>query len=606
MRRLADLAAVALVGLSCAQSKPTLSSPATDADRALAVADALIDDELAQSPEFVAMLRPPGTRYNALDDASLNAVAARETREDGWRKELAAIDRAALGDSPAALAYDIAADELDARKQARVCRVHLWSVAPMFVIGNHQALQVQLGALAEAQPVGTPELRAQALARFERVPARIDAQIADLREGLRLGYAQADVNVKQVVEQLDRLAQGKPEDSIFFNMAKRDPDPAFGAALAELLASRVLPALRRYRDFLAAEYMPRARRNPAVASNPDGAACYRAALRIATTLPMEPKDVHALGLAELARVEQEMAALSAKSFGGADLKTVFHRFTTEPKYLQKNAAAVMSQATAAIARAKSALPRAFGLLPTADVGVEPLPKFQERTAAPHYEFAALDGSRPGAYRVRIYEAEKQSVVLGESTAFHETLPGHHLQLNIANGRKDLPRIARFHFNSGFSEGWALYAERLADELGLYSDDAQRFGMLSNTAWRACRLVVDSGIHAMGWDRDRAIAFLLAHTAMPESQAAQEVDRYISWPGQATAYQAGYVVIRRLREDAEKALGPRFDLRAFHDRVLEAGTVPLPLLERRVAQWVRARSAQARSESGQGHRVVIPD
>jgi uncharacterized protein (DUF885 family) len=590
MRRLAELVAVAVASLSCAQSKPTLTGRAPDADRALAIADALLDDELAQSPEFVALLRPPGARYDTLDGASLAALAARETREDGWRNELAAIDRAALGDSPAALAYDIAVDDLDARKLARVCRAQLWSVAPMFVIGNHQALQVQLAALGEAQPVGNPELRAQALARFERVPARIDAQIADLREGLRLGYAQADVNVKQVIEQLDRLAQGRAEDSIFFNMARRDPDPAFSAALAELLGNRVLPALRRYRDFLAAEYLPRSRRNPAVASNPDGPACYRAALRIATTLPMEPKDVHALGLAELARVEAEMAALSAKSFGGADLKTVFHRFTTEPKFLQKNAAAVMSQATAAIARAKAALPRAFGLLPTSDVAVEPIAKFQERTAAPYYQFAALDGSRPGTYRVRLYEAEKQSLVLGESTAFHETVPGHHLQLNIANGRKDLPRIARFHFNSGFSEGWALYAERLADELGLYSDDAQRFGMLSNTAWRSCRLVVDSGIHALGWDRDRAISFLLAHTAMPESQAAQEVDRYISWPGQATAYQTGYVVIRRLRENAERTLGPRFNLRAFHDLVLEAGNVPLPLLERRIAQWVRARSA----------------
>ena len=581
-------AALYLAALGCAQSRPALNAGSPDPERALAVGDALLDDELAQSPEFVALLRPPGARYDTLDDASLAAVAARDAREDGWRKELAAIDRAALGESPAGLAYDICAEMLDARRQARVCRVELWSVAPMFLIGNHQAFQVMLGNLADAQPVGTPELRAQALARFGRVPARVDAQIANLREGLRIGYAQADVNVKQVIEQLDRLGQGKPEQSTFFAMARRDPDPAFGKALAELLETQVVPALARYRDFLAAEYTSRARKNPAVAANPDGASCYRAALRLATTKALEPKEVHALGLAELARIEAEMAKLSAKSFGGASLKAVFQRFTTEPGYLQRDADAVTAQAIAAIGRAKASLPRAFGLLPTADVGVEPIAKFQERTTAPYYQFAAIDGSRPGTYRIRLYEAQKQSVVLGESIAFHETIPGHHLQMNIANGRKNLPRVARFLFNSGFSEGWALYAERLADEIGLYTDDAQRFGMLSSAAWRACRLVVDSGIHALGWDRERAIAFLLAHTAMPESQAAQEVDRYISWPGQATAYMTGYIVIRKLREDAEKALGPRFDLRAFHDRVLDAGNVPLPVLERRVGEWVRQR------------------
>src|SRR5712692_7904382 len=324
-----QFAAFYLAALSCAQSRPALNPGSLDPERALAVGDALLDDELAQSPEFVALLRPPAARYDTLDDASLAAVAAREAREDGWRKELAAIDRSALGESPAGLAYDIAAETLDARRQARVCRVELWSVAPMFLVGNHQALQVQLG---------------------------------NLREGLRLGYAQADVNVKQVIEQLDRLCQGKPEQSTFFAMARRDPDPAFGKALGELLERQVVPALARYRDFLAAEYLPRARKNPAVAGNPDGASCYRAALRVATTKALEPQEVHALGLAELARLEVEMAALSAKSFGGASLKAVFQRFTTEPAYLQKDAAAVTAQAIAAVGRAKAALPRAFGLL----------------------------------------------------------------------------------------------------------------------------------------------------------------------------------------------------------------------------------------------------
>jgi uncharacterized protein (DUF885 family) len=331
--------------------------------------------------------------------------------------------------------------------------------------------------------------------------------------------------------------------------------------------------------------MPRARKAYGVSANPDGAACYRAAIRLSTTVPLDAQAIHASGMAELGRLEDEMKALSAKSFGGEPLPALLQRVSKDPAYLYKDAAAVTARANAAMARAQAALPRAFGILPTAGVVVEPIPRFQERTAAAHYLSAALDGSRPATYRIRLYEAEKTSVVGGESTAFHEAVPGHHLQVNIANGRSDNPRIARFLFNSGFGEGWALYAERLADELGLYSDDGSRLGMLSNAAWRACRLIIDSGIHAFGWDRQRAIALLLEHTAMSPAQAAQEVDRYISWPGQATSYMTGYLEITALRAQAEKALGPRFDRKQFHDRVLENGSVPLPVLRRRIERWI---------------------
>jgi len=266
------------------------------------------------------------------------------------------------------------------------------------------------------------------------------------------------------------------------------------------------------------------------------------------------------------------------------------RFMQSPEYRHKDEASVTRQATEAIRRAKAAMPKVFGILPEADVVVEAIPKFQERTAAAHYLRAALDGSRPGTYRIRLYQPEEQTIITGESTAFHEGIPGHHLQFNIATARRENPRAAQFIWNSGFGEGWALYAERVADELGLYSDEASRFGMLSGAAWRASRLVVDTGIHAFGWDRDRAITFLLAHVAMPRSQAEQEIDRYISWPGQATAYMLGYLEIVRLRTMAEKELGARFDIRKFHDRVLGGGSVPLPVLATRVETWVKEQLA----------------
>ena len=577
---LAAVISTACAGPGAGPAPTTPSSPAA-ATQVLAIADAIVDDQFAESPDLEALLRPAGARYDHLPGDSLAELAAREAREDGWRATLALVDRASLGVTPAGLAYDIASETLAARQQARVCRFELWSVRQM------GGFQVQFADLAQSQPVTTPDLREQALTRFAKVPAYVSTQTTNLREGLRLGYAQNEGNVRQVIEQLDRLTAGGPEASPYFAPARSEADPAFRAKWTALVEHQLTPALANFRDFLRDEYLPHARKAFGVSANPNGADCYRASIRIYTTLPLDAKAIHASGLTELSRIEQEMQALSVKSFGGAPVRTLLERFSRDPSYLHKDAADVTALATTAVQRAQAALPRAFGILPTAGVEIQPIPKFQERTAAAHYRPAALDLSRPATYRIRLYEPEKTSVVLGESTAFHETVPGHHLQINIANARADNPRIARFLFNSGFGEGWALYAERLADELGLYSNDASRMGMLSNAAWRACRLIVDSGLHAFGWDRDRAIALMLEHTAMSPAQAAQEVDRYISWPGQATSYMTGYLAISGLRGEAEKALGSRFDVKQFHDRVLENGSVPLPVLRRRIEAWIAA-------------------
>jgi uncharacterized protein (DUF885 family) len=297
-----------------------------------------------------------------------------------------------------------------------------------------------------------------------------------------------------------------------------------------------------------------------------------------------------MGWTALAAVEADMKALSEKSFGGADAKTLLARFRNDPEYRYKDRADMLALANATIARAKAALPRAFGLLPPDDVTVEPIPDFLAKTSGAYYDSAALDGSRPAAYRISLYEPEQRSRVIDEGTAFHETLPGHHLQTDIALRRPDVPAIARDLFNFGYGEGWALYAEGVADELGLYSSDADRMGMLSNRAWRAVRVIVDTGIHALGWDRQKAIDTIVAHTALSQRRAENEVDRYIAWPGQACAYMLGYLEITRLRAAAERALGPRFDLRSFHDRVLEDGAIPLPALRAKIEAWIAREAA----------------
>jgi uncharacterized protein (DUF885 family) len=565
--------------LGC-RSAPELDGP--DA-RALAIADAYVADVFEERPGSVARLRVPGTRYDGLPDDSLAGAAAREQRRAGWLAELRGIERGSLATQRARLAYDLARSRLEDGEALRVCRFERWRVS-QFLNG----WPVALADLAMAQPVETPELREQALVRWAALPAYADAQNEALRAGLAEGFSAPRLVVELVVRQLDGLLAAPAAADPFESPAQRSDDAVFQARLLTLVQDAVRPALRRHRDFLANEYAPRARSAVGVSANPEGAACYRAALRWSTTLDLAPETVHARGLAALAEIEAEMRSVSARSFGGAPLPELLERFRSDPAYLYRDREQVLALAQAALERAWAALPRAFGRLPEARATLEPIPAFQERTAAAHYLQAALDGSQPAVYRVRLYEPTRQSWTIGESTAFHEVVPGHHLQVALANENAELPAIARFLFTSGFVEGWALYAEQLADELGLYSGDADRLGMLSNRAWRAARMVVDTGLHAFGWSREQALAFMLAHTALSEDQAAQEVDRYIAWPGQAPSYLLGYEAILALRRDASLRLGARFDLRAFHDAVLAGGSTTLPVLRARVRDWVDSR------------------
>jgi uncharacterized protein (DUF885 family) len=544
------------------------------------VADAFVADVFDQYPERAALLRPPGARHDGLPDDSLAGVAAREGRRDGWLAELRAIDPGSLRDPDAALAHAVVGARLEDEQAARVCRFELWNVSQML-----NGWQVRFANLAEAQPLGSEAARQQAFSRFSRIPAYVDAQTENLREGLGRGFEAPRVVVRLVIEQLRQLAEQPAEASPYASPGLHDGDPAFRERWLALVREELQPALARHRRFLEDVYLPAARDAVGVSANPDGAACYRAALRLSTTLKVAPEAVREIGRAQLAVVQGELRAISARRFGNEPLDALFERLRSDPAYRFRDGEEVMEQARRALARAEAALPRAFGLLPSKPAVLEPIPAFQERTSAPHYLSAALDGSRPAAYRVRLYRPEEQSRVIGESTAFHEVVPGHHLQVNVANDRAALPAAVRFLQFGGFSEGWALYAERLADELGLYSSDADRFGMGSNFAWRAVRLVVDSGLHAFGMSRESAIELLLANTAISREQAAAEVDRYIAWPGQASSYLLGYLEIRALRSEAEQALGPDFDLRAFHDVVLGGGSVPLPVLRQRVEAWI---------------------
>jgi len=552
-----------------------------------ALADELMQVALTRNPEIATLIGLPGFRHDRVSDNALATLARYEQEDDVYAARVLALDPQALLGRTEYVTLGFLREAAQSGRQSRVCRNELWAgVNQMF------GWQTNLARLAGVQPVGTDDLRQQALTRWRALPATIDTEIANLREGLRQGYSAPKVNVRRVIEQMDVLLATAPAESPFASPMQRDSTPAFRAEFQAVVANELYPAMRRYREFLVNEYLPAARDTVAIVGNPNGAECYRAAVRSFTTLDVPAQEIHQIGLREMARIQGEMRTIAQRSFSTTEVPALLERFRTEPQYLFRTRQEIIDYTNAAIARGKEAMPRWFGRLPRADVIVEPYQEFEERSApGGSYEIPSEDGTRPGKYRINTYKPEEQTRVGIESTAFHEAIPGHHLQLAIAQEREGAHTITRFLGNSGFSEGWGLYAERLADEMGLFSSDLDRMGLLNNEALRAARMVVDPGLHVMGWTREQAIDYMLTHTAESRQAVENEVDRYIGWPGQATAYMLGNLEIRRLREMAERELGDRFDIRVFHDRVLEDGTVTLPMLDAKIERWIAAEKGR---------------
>ena len=588
----APLALVALVALApaAAAQQPSSSAASASADPAAArvtvLADSFMAIGLRRYPELGTYFGLPGVRHDRLADNSLATQERYQREDDVYYERVLAVDPRPLLGRPEYITLGFLRENAVSDRAGRVCRGELWSVDQL---GGWQTGLPQLAAI---QPVGTAELRQQALARFRMVPRYIDNETANLREGLRLGYSAPKGNVRRVIEQLELLVTTPVEQSPFFSPAQRDTTADFRRAWEELVEEQIHPAIQRHRDFLANEYLPRARDAVGVSALPDGAACYRARVLSFTTLELDPKWIHDTGVEQMAKIQGEMRAIGQRSFGTTDVPALLETLRTDPRYAFKTRQEIVDYAEAAMVRAKREMPKWFGRLPRADVVVEPYQEFEERSApAASYELPATDGSRPGRYRINLFEPEKQSRTAIESTAFHEAIPGHHLQLALAMERPQAHMITRILSNSGFAEGWGLYAERLSEEMGLFSSDLDRMGLLSNEALRAARMVVDPGLHVMGWTRDQAIDYMLRHTAESRTQVENEVDRYIVWPGQATAYMTGMLEIRRLRDQAQRELGPRFDIRAFHDRVLEDGTVTLPMLREKIERWIAEEKAK---------------
>ena len=443
--------------------------------------------------------------------------------------------------------------------------------------------------LAMNQPIGTDAARADAIVRWKALPPYVDVEIGNLREGTKAGYTAPKGNVEIVIDQMTALISTPVEASPFGSPAVRDPFKPFQQEYVTIVSRDLIPAFKRYRDFLQMEYLPAAREAIAVSSNPSGVSCYGASLRSHSTLSMTPQAIHEIGQERLETISTEMKTIAERSFKTSDVPALLQRLRNDPSYKFKDRQDLIAYSRSALDRARTTTPGWFGILPKADVVLEPHPSFREKTAANAYYQPGEDGSHPGVFFVNAYQAELQSHATAEAVAFHETVPGHHLQIAIALERNDIHSIGRYLSNDGYTEGWGLYSERLADEMHLYSSDLDRLGMLSGQSLRAARLVVDTGVHAMGWTRQQAIDYLIAHSARTPAFLTSEVDRYIIWPGQATGYMLGMLEILAMRTEAQHALGARFDMKTFHDRVLEDGAVPLPFLHQKIRDWAQVTS-----------------
>jgi uncharacterized protein (DUF885 family) len=546
-----------------------------------AIADEYLAALLQRHPEVGTNYSIPGARHDRLTDNSLEALAAWQRREDAWLAELEQIGAPGEIGSRDWVTYGILRETLIASIGERLCRNELWSVSSV------TGWQYYLPSVFEIQPVDTPEFQQQALDRLSNLGVYVDTEIRNLREGLTAGYSAARLNVPAVIEESRALlVEGSP----LLSPGIRAKDSAFAARLRAVFDREVVPAVQRYAAFLEGTYLERARESIAVTGNPNGERCYPAEVRYHATVEPSAAEIHALGIEQITAIRAEMQQIIDAHFSGETIESLMARLNTDPQFTFRTRQGVLDYSLAALGAARERMFDAFGQLPNADVEIKPYPKYRENSGTGEYLSSSEDGTRPGIYYIAVVNPETRSIAGQLSVLYHETYPGHHLQIAIALELGDrVHPLARYLDNAGYSEGWGLYSERLADELGLYPGPLDKIGMLSDQAGRAARLVVDSGMHTMGWTREQAVDYMLANTAWPPGDIEAEIDRYIAWPGQATAYMLGMLEIRRLRNLAEARLGERFDLRTFHDRILENGRVTLPMLKESVEAWIAAQS-----------------
>lgn len=571
-----------------AQTAPTDS--VEDRHKAL---NALFHDyweaNLAHDPEFASQIGDK--RYNdQITDYSVKAVNDWLEQEQNYLLRVAAVDPTGLSEQDQAsremLMRSLADDEEGAEFKE-------WEMP----VNQMEGIHTEYPRLVAELSFTTVKDYDDWIARLRALPHAFDQVTANMSIGMEDKRVPPKFLLEKALTQVKEMAAQKPEDSPLALPLKSFPAsiPAaeqdrIKAEMLGVIAKQVLPAYMRFARFMEVSYVPAGREEPGISEMPDGAKYYAYLLRTRTTTDLTADQIHQIGLDEVKKDEAAMLAIAQK-LGFKDLKSFETSLKDNPKQHPASREALLAAYTGYLTPMQAKLPELFGRLPKAKFEVKPVPDYLEQTSAPaYYEAGTPDGSRPGRLFIDTYNATQRNLYSVETIAYHEGIPGHHLQVSIAQELEGVPEFRKFGGYTAYAEGWGLYAEHLGKDAGFFQDPYSDYGRLEGDIWRAIRLVVDTGVHSQHWTRQQMVDYFHEHSNIDETSIQAEVDRYIAWPGQADAYKIGQLKILELRAKAKAALGPKFDIRAFHDQVLDAGAMPLDMLSARIDAWIARESA----------------
>jgi uncharacterized protein (DUF885 family) len=594
LRRLGSCVIVGCLSLGMlnVQAQTGASTPVVDSVEARSKALAALlneiwQDRLKHSPEFASLIGE--RRYNdQLTDYSVKEINASLQRGLDYIQRLGAIDTAGLADQEKLSSELMMRSLIDTQQGAKFKE---WEMPISPVFGFQTSLADLVGQLSFDSVKDYDDY----IERLKKVPVQFGQVMTNLQLGVDEKRMPPKESLEKALAQAQGIADQKAEDSVFAEPLKKFPKTISAADqkrittdLMAVIQAQVLPTYQRFARFMKAQYVPNGRKDPGVWAMPNGDAYYAFRIRQITTLDKSAAEIHQIGLDEVKRDEAEMLAI-VHQLGFADLKSFRTALAANPKEHPQSKEALIDAYKGYLAQMQPRLPELFGRLPKAHLEVVPMPTFAEKNSPmAYYNQGTADGSRPGRVDVNLYNFAERSLATVESVAYHEGIPGHHLQISIAQELTGLPEFRKYQDYTAFVEGWALYSERLGKDIGFYKDPYSDYGRLDNDMWRAIRLVVDTGVHSQHWTRQQMVDYFHEHSSLDETNVQSEVDRYIAWPAQALGYKMGQLKIIELRDKAKKALGSKFDIKAFHDEVLDSGALPMDVLEERVDAWIAAQ------------------
>ena len=570
------------------------SAPVTLDDRRAALNAVIHDyweDRLKHDPEFASALGD--LRYNdQISDQSVQAVNDALAREQGYLMRLAEIDPAGLTDQEK-LSQELLIRSFEEDQEGQQFKE--WEMP----VNQMDGIYSTYPRLVAELPFNTVKDYDDWIARLHAIPHAFDQVTANMSIGMDDKRVPPKFLLQEALAEVKDLAGQKPEDSPLALPLKKFPASISAAdqqrirgEMLDAIGKEVLPAYLRFARFLEVSYIPAGRDEPGIWALPDGAAYYQFLIKQSTTTDLTADQIHQIGLDEVKKDEAAMLVI-AQQLGFKDLASFRASLKSNPKLHPASAQALLDAYSGYLKPMQAKLPELFGVLPKAPFEVVPVPDYLAKNSAPaYYEGGTPDGSRPGRLFIDTYNATDRNLYQVEDIAYHEGIPGHHLQISIAQELTGIPEFRKHEFYTAYTEGWGFYAEHLGKDAGFYQDPYSDYGRLEGELWRAIRLVVDTGVHSQHWSRQQMVDYFHEHSAIDEPSIQAEVDRYIAWPGQALAYKVGQMKILELRARAEKELGAKFDLRAFHDQVLDSGALPLDVLETRIDAWIAAQKAQA--------------